>query len=75
MNNNQVIEDKQQNNLTQKNNNSLSINTIATAITVLLPVFGIVIAIALLFYSGISWLEALLFLSMYLLTMIGSDVG
>lgn len=74
MNNNQVVEDKQQN-ATQKNNDSLSINTIATAIVVLLPVFGTVIAIALLFYSGISWLEVLLFLSMYLLTMIGSEIG
>jgi stearoyl-CoA desaturase (delta-9 desaturase) len=72
---NQIVENNQPDSPTSTNNEGLSINTIVTAIIVVLPFVGTVIGIGFLFSSGISSLEIGLLVTMYLLTMLGSDVG
>lgn len=59
------------NHLKSENDN----NQLVDAIIILLPIFGTLIAIGLLFYSGISSSEIGLFLSLYFLTIIGVEVG
>nr|ALT22103.1 fatty-acid desaturase [Anabaena sp. XPORK13A] len=72
---NQIVEDNQPDSPTPTNNDGLSINTIITAIIVLLPLVGTVIGMGILFSSGISSLELGLLVSLCILTVIGVEVG
>nr|ALT22085.1 fatty-acid desaturase [Anabaena sp. XPORK15F] len=52
-----------------------SIAILYIAVFFVLPILGTLTAVGLLFYSGITWLEVSLLLTMYVLCFIGAEVG